>query len=139
MIPLPFFPSSSTPTYFLPSFHPFLCPSLPSSSTLPNFLPLSLSPFIHPIPPSPPFNFSFFLFPLSSLSLRPSLSSSLPSRYPASFAFYTLVKDLCFLAIIFTPMSYQYKIFRQILKLICSSLLNKTLQQAFSYNSVLKN
>ena len=64
MIPLPFFPSSSTPTYFLPSFHPFLCPSLPSSSTLPNFLPLSLSPFIHPIPPSPPFNFSYILFVL---------------------------------------------------------------------------
>ena len=138
MIPLPFFPSSSTPTCFLPSFHPFLCPSLQSSSTLPNFLPLSLSPFIHPIPLSPPFNFSFFSSP-SPLSLRPSLPSSLPSRYPASFAFYTLVKDSCFLAMIFATMGYQHKIFRQILKLICSSLLNKTLEQAFSYNSVLKN
>ena len=40
---------------------------------------------------------------------------------------------------IFATMGYQHKIFRQILKLICSSLLNKTLEQAFSYNSVLKN
>ena len=52
---------------------------------------------------------------------------------------FSLVKDSCFLAMIFATMGYQHKIFRQILKLICSSLLNKTLEQAFSYNSVLKN
>ena len=136
--PLNFSFSLSFPPYSLLSFSFLLSfsSSLPSSFSLPLSLPppfFSLPLPIHPIPPSPLFNFSFPLF------LRPSLSSSLPSRYPESLAFHTLVKDMFFSAMQLANMGYEHKIFRQMLKLICSLLLNKTLKQAFSCNSVLKN
>ena len=151
-----FFLPSPFPCYFSPydssAFLSVLLHSFLFSSLLP-FIPLSLSPiFLHPpnLPPSltlslhpshtslSSFQFLVFLFLLSSLSSSFSFLL-LPSRYPASFAIYTLVKELCFLAMIVATMGHQHKIFGQILKLICSTLLNKTLEQAFSYNSVLKN
>ena len=49
------------------------------------------------------------------------------------------VKDMFFSAMQLANMGYEHKIFRQMLKLICSLLLNKTLKQAFSYTSLLKN
>ena len=40
----------------------------------------------------------------------------------------TLVKDMHFLAMQLANMGHEHKIFRQRLKLICSLLLNKTLE-----------